>query len=115
MKRILVVDSNRVLSRLACDILELEGLSAMAAFDAGHAMQLFDSSEFDVVVAEERVDEMTGLELARRLRRDRPHIPVILMSFDPIESEDIALCVSKRALFPALIDGIYQCLSTDRV
>jgi hypothetical protein len=32
------------------------------------------------------------------------------MAFEPVTSNEITLCITKYALFPALIDGIYSCL-----
>jgi hypothetical protein len=55
------------------------------------------------------IDDMTGLKLANVIRKRRPGVPVVLLALEPVTSNEITLCITKYALFPALIDGIYSC------
>ncbi len=112
MKRILVVDDNEMLCRLACDILRAEGYRAVPATNAAEALQAFEEQEFDLLVTAFQMPGMTGIELARAVRDRRPHFPVIVMTaFEPVESEHVTLWLPKRFLFPNLLEKIHYCLT----
>ncbi len=112
MKRILVVDDNEMLCRLACDILRTEGYRAVHASSAAEALRYFEEQEFDLVVTACQMPGMSGLELARALRDRRPQFPVIVRTaFEPVECEDVTLWLPKQYLFPSLLEKIRSCLA----
>ena len=59
---------------------------------------------FDAVVAEQHVTDMSGSELARRIRRKRPDTPVLVLSGGALESASSQLRVpfSARELRDAI-------------
>ena len=112
MERILVVDDNELLCRLACDILRTEGYHAVPATSAGQALDAFEREGFDLLVTDFRMPGMSGLELARAVRDRNPQIPIIVMSvYEPVVCEHITLCLPKEYLFPGLLDKVRYCLS----
>ncbi|HLM82374.1 MAG TPA: response regulator [Terriglobales bacterium] len=112
MKKILVVDNNEMLCRLACDILRTEGYRAVPASNAEEALRAFEEQEFDLLVTAFQMPGMSGLELARTVRGRSPHFPVIVMTaFEPVESEHITLWLPKQYLFPNLLEKIRYCLT----
>ncbi len=112
MKKILVVDHNEMLCRLACDILRAEGYRAVPASNAAEALQAFESGEFDLLVTAFQMPGMSGIELARAVRDRSPQFPVIVMtSFEPVESEHVTLWLPKQHLFPNLVEKIHYCLT----
>jgi CheY-like chemotaxis protein len=112
MKRILVVDDNELLCRLACDILRMEGYRAVPATDAAQALEAFEREEFDLLVTDFRMPGMSGLELARAIRDRNPQFPVIVMTaYEPVECEHVTLWLAKEYLFPGLLDKIRLCLA----
>lgn len=112
MKRILVVDDNEMLCRLACDILRTEGYSAVPARSAAEALEAFEREAFDVLVTDSRMPGMTGLELARAIRARDPQFPIIVMTaYEPVECEHVTLWLPKEYLFPGLVEKIHFCLS----
>ena len=112
MKKILVVDDNEILCRLACDILRTEGYRAVPASNAAEALQAFEEEEFDLLVTAFQMPGMSGLELARAVRNRSPHFPVIVMTaFEPVESEHVTLWLPKQYLFPNLLEKIRYCLT----
>ncbi len=113
MKSILFVDNHEVLARLSCEILEMQGYKAVAAYTALDALRKFDQQNFDLLVADFRMLDMNGLELARRIRMRNPLIPVILVtSCGPIEDANVDACLSKDQLFPTLIERIKRILGS---
>jgi len=112
MKKILVVDDNEMLCRLACDILRTEGYRAVPASNAAEALRAFEEEEFDLLVTDSQMPGMSGVELARAVRNRNPHFPVIVMTaFEPVESEHVTLWLPKRYLFPNLLEKIRYCLT----
>ncbi|MBZ5570478.1 MAG: response regulator [Acidobacteriia bacterium] len=112
MKKILVVDDNELLCRLACDILHTEGYHASAATSAAEALEALENDQFDLVVTNFAMPGMSGLELARAIRDKDPQFPVIVMTtYEPVECEHVTLWLPKDYLFPNLLDKIRMCLS----
>lgn len=112
MKKILVVDDNEMLCRLACDILHTEGYLAVPAKSAAEALAAFERESFDVLVTNFGMPGMTGLELARAVRDRNPQFPIIVMTaYEPVECEHVTLWLPKEYLFPGLVEKIRVCLS----
>jgi CheY-like chemotaxis protein len=116
MKRILVVDNDEMLCRLACDILRTEGYHAVPATSAVQALEAFEQEEFDLLVTDFRMPGMSGLELARTIRGRNAQFPIIVMSaYEPVTSEHVTLWLPKQYLFPGLVEKIRYCFSTTDV
>ena len=112
MKRILVVDANEMLCRLACDILRMEGYRAVPATNVAEALEAFEKEDFDLLVTDHAMPGMTGVDLARAFRNKNPGFPVIVMTaFAPVECEHVKLWLPKEYLFPNLLEKIRFCLS----
>jgi CheY-like chemotaxis protein len=116
MKRILVVDDNEMLCRLACDILHAEGYYALPAISAAQALEAFEREEFDLLVTNFHMPGMGGLELARAVRNRNPQFPIIVMTaYEPVECEHVTLWLPKQYLFPGLVEKIRSCLTASDV
>jgi signal transduction histidine kinase/ActR/RegA family two-component response regulator len=77
--RIMVVDDDPLVSAGTVAMLEDLGHSAFEASSGAEALKLLESGlEVDVLVTDHAMPQMTGLELARRLRDMRPQLSVIL-------------------------------------
>jgi CheY-like chemotaxis protein len=112
VEKILVVDDNEMLCRLACDILRTEGYRAVPASNAAEALQALEEQEFDLLVTAFQMPSISGLDLARTVRARNPHFPVIVMTaFEPVESEHVTLRLPKQYLFPNLLEKIRYCLT----
>jgi CheY-like chemotaxis protein len=82
---VLLVDDNRdgLLVRRA--VLEEQGYRVSIAVNGVEAFELFTSCHFDVVVTNNRMALMSGVELIRRMREVNPQARVVLLSgFDPL-------------------------------
>ncbi len=108
MKAILFVDDHQVLAKLSCEILEMQGYSAVSAASGEEALQKFEEQGFDILVTDFRMEGMNGLELARKVHERHPDVPVIIVTgYGPVEiGTDAAACLQKENLFPALLDKI---------
>lgn len=72
--RILVVDDDPLLTGWLADALALEGYEVDVA-DNGHAaLQRLDHTSYDLIMSDLRMPHMDGVELYRRLERERPQV-----------------------------------------
>jgi len=84
---ILVVEDSRTQAEYIRHILEGEGYDVTLAPDGARAMQRIKESRPDIVLSDILMPGMDGYELCRRIKRDYPEIPVILVTtlFDPAD------------------------------
>ncbi len=78
--RILLVDDNRLGLMARKAVLEELGYSILTANEGRQALDLFSTTECDLVVTDYKMPKMDGLELIRNLRQRRKDLPVILVS-----------------------------------
>jgi two-component system cell cycle sensor histidine kinase/response regulator CckA len=113
---VLVVDDEEAVGEFMRDLLESWGLQATVAAGAVHARDMFvsDTARFDLVITDQTMPRMTGLELARELRALRSDLPVILYTgfSDGISPQDIR-AAGVRALItkpiePHVLFGLLQ-------
>jgi PAS domain S-box-containing protein len=79
-ERILFVDDEKLLVQLAQEILEELGYRVVSYTGSRAALACFrlDPSQFDVVITDQTMPEMTGIDLAREVMAIRPDLPVVL-------------------------------------
>jgi CheY-like chemotaxis protein len=78
--RLLVVEDDSVLARLAHDQLTALGYTVRVCTSSGEALTIFQAEPqaFDLVLTDQTMAYMTGDVLAQELRRLRPELPIIL-------------------------------------
>ncbi len=77
---ILLVDDEKAITRMLGDLLGRYGYLCVEAHSPAHALALFlnDPDGFDLVISDQVMPQMEGLELARRMLARRPGLPIIL-------------------------------------
>jgi PAS domain S-box-containing protein len=81
VERVLVVEDRDIVRHLARDLLESSGFDVIAVAGGGEALEAVAASEpFDLLLTDVVMPEMSGPELAQRLRAGRPALPVLYMS-----------------------------------
>ena len=100
----LVVDDNVALARVTQFALTRAGFDARIAGNGRKAFELAQSETFDIVISDQQMPEMTGLELCRRLRATEQYAktPIILLTAKGLELELPALQreLEISAIFP---------------
>lgn len=79
MKKILLVDDDRLILASLSKGLVLSGYEVYSALSGKDALNLADSANFDIAVLDIRMPEMNGLELARQLIQ-KFDLPVVFLS-----------------------------------
>ncbi len=84
---LLVVEDEERVRRLTCRILEHYGYRVMEAADGQTALDLLNGGEsaIDMLISDVLMPGMSGPELAERARRQRPDLPVLLLSGYPAD------------------------------
>lgn len=77
--KILAVDDDMLVSMGTVGMLEDLGHQVLEAASAAQALEVFAAEgDIDLVITDQAMPKMTGIELARELRRRRPDLPIIL-------------------------------------
>jgi DNA-binding NtrC family response regulator len=81
MSRILVVDDEPKMRALLAMALEGDGITIVQAASAEDALEILGRGEtYNVMVTDVRMPGMSGLELVKRVRKDRPELECIVMT-----------------------------------
>ncbi len=81
-KKILVAEDNRVMSDVIRFNLEQAGFDVTVASNGRRAADLMETGQFDLLITDYQMPEMSGEELCRHIRQDQQHadVPILLCS-----------------------------------
>jgi CheY-like chemotaxis protein len=88
-KRVLVADNDEEVRRAAHEFLGRFGCEVETAHNGEEALLMVRSFQYDVVLADIRLPDMTGYDCFRQVRESQENLPVILMTgfgYDPTHS-----------------------------
>lgn len=78
--KILYVEDNALVREVTAELLAQERRQIVACADAEAALKEFRENSFDVVITDVSLPVMSGIELARRILRVKPDLPIIIAS-----------------------------------
>ena len=78
--RVLVVEDEDLAASALGECLEEQGFAVILARDGVAALEAAEGGGFDVLLTDLRMPRLDGSELIRRLRAERPSLPVIVMT-----------------------------------
>ncbi|MBY0117745.1 response regulator [Paenibacillus sp. FSL L8-0435] len=116
MKTIMLVDDDPHIVKALTDHIDWPSLGLSIAGTASNgldALELFHRMHPDVVMTDVYLPGMTGLEITQTLRRDHPHLPIIILSgYDEFENARAAMRwgVNHFLLKPAEVEEIESVL-----
>ncbi|NCC51808.1 MAG: response regulator [Spartobacteria bacterium] len=85
--RLLLLEDSRESGQAMRLSLERKGLKVTIVPSGEEAVQLFNPEMYDIVVADIRLDGMSGVDFLRHVRNELPDFPVILLTgFESLES-----------------------------
>ncbi len=82
-RRVLIVDDEEAVRRASARVLGAEGFEVVQAVDGREALGQLERGQFDVVVSDVMMPNMSGLELLRTIRQRDLELPVILLTGMP--------------------------------
>ena len=98
-ERILFIDDEEMLAKMGRTMLERLGYSVTVRMSSIEALTTFKNQPdaFDLVITDQTMPGMTGIDLARSLMQIRPGIPIILCSgYSNLISEEKARLIGIR-------------------
>jgi antitoxin Phd len=96
--RVLIVDDEPSLVASYGRALRAGGFEVSKAADANDAFQRLKSASFDVVLADQMIPDMNGLEFLKRVREFSPNLPLILLVGK--QSNEIAVEAAELGALP---------------
>jgi signal transduction histidine kinase/CheY-like chemotaxis protein len=80
-EHLLLVDDEQIVAEMGRDMLESLGYRVSICFDPEQALQLLlETDDIDLLITDLTMPEMTGVDLARKLRQKKSEIPIVLYS-----------------------------------
>ena len=83
MKKILVVDDDRVVLTSCKRILNSEGYEVSLTSSVKEALEKLEEKKFDILLADVIMPEYDGMYLIGNVRENLPHLPILVMSGYP--------------------------------
>ena len=77
---ILVVDDEPEMCWIFENIIRKAGFTGMKALSAREAITLAEGNKFGMVFLDAKLPDVDGLELARRLRKTKVNLPIVIVS-----------------------------------
>ncbi len=78
--KVLVIDDDQAMCELIEESLRASGFDVTWRLRAEDALDLLRDADFDVIVADLNLGQMSGIELCKRVMENRPGTPVIIMT-----------------------------------
>jgi DNA-binding NtrC family response regulator len=112
--RILVVDDDWPMAKTLVDVLRLNRYRAEAAYSGPQALEMVGDDQFDCVLTDIKMPEVTGVDLLRDIKEVRPHVPVVFMTAyaaGSLVKEGLREGALASFVKPLDIDLLLSCLS----
>lgn len=89
MVKVLVLEDDEGLNRIACARLASDGLEARGFLNAADALTAFDSERFDLIVSDVMLPVKDGFEFAEEVRARDSQVPILFMTArDDMQSKE---------------------------
>ena len=78
--KILVVDDDLASVEVVVEALEREGYDLLAASGGREALQTLAAENVDVVITDEKMPDLSGIDLLKRIKDNSPYTQVIILT-----------------------------------
>ena len=89
MAKILYVEDNLSLSFVTSDQLKKRGYQVVSCKDGKEALSTFKEQVFDLCILDVMLPMIDGFELAKKIRQENEHIPIIFLSARSMQEDKI--------------------------
>lgn len=104
-RRILVVDDDDDIRRFNAEALTGSGYHVEAAVDGAKGWEALNASRYDLLITDNNMPNLTGIELIKKLNAARMPVPVILASGVP-HAEELELRLAATLPKPFTLDEL---------
>ncbi len=120
-ERLLIVDDEHVIAEMTRLLFQKLGYTIQTAPGGDEALEIFNSDpyNFDLIITDQVMPGMSGLELTREIKKIRPEIPVILCTgysdiAEPVKAKELGVneFLSKPVLTEDLAGAIRRVLDS---
>ncbi|MBU1234319.1 MAG: GAF domain-containing protein [Proteobacteria bacterium] len=120
-EKILLIDDEQSVAEFGLKALTLIGYDVTVRTSSIEALQLFqsDPARFDLIITDQMMPNMTGIQLCQKIKEIRADIPVILLTgfshnlrAEQTEKAGIRKCVMKPLLIEEIAHGIRDVLDS---
>ena len=77
---VLVVDDAPQICKALSDVLSASGYDVRTAPSGERALQIMESSEFDLIITDLKMSGMSGMDLIARVKERAPHLSIVILS-----------------------------------
>src|SRR5689334_9043470 len=79
-RTILVIDDERDIREMIAEALETEGYRIQQAETGARALEILSSQPVDLVLSDIQLPDMSGIDLAARIKAQQPELPVVMVT-----------------------------------
>ncbi|MDP2982985.1 MAG: response regulator [Candidatus Latescibacter sp.] len=86
---ILVIDDEENICEILMEFLKREGYTVATALSGGKGLALFREKYFDTVITDLNIPDLSGWDIARQIRKEKPNTFIILLTGWETKIDDI--------------------------
>lgn len=110
-RKVLVVEDIEVIREALCSVLEADGFEVHGCHDGKSALAAALKREFQVIITDYRMPNMSGADVARYLRMRFPASVIIGMSSDDKKRDFLAAGADAFLLKPYVYDDLIKLMN----
>jgi len=80
MEKILIIDDEKSVLDMLNVVFKKEGYRVKKSLSAQKALEWIDEEDFDLILSDIRLPQMSGMELLRKIKEKKPGIPVVMIT-----------------------------------
>ncbi len=108
--RVLVVDDEKIIAQSACRLLRALGHTCVTAFDGAAALSLASEFNPDVAILNVRLPDLSGDEVARRLREQRSSPLFLAAITGSVDATERSNAFDRHVVMPATASVLQELL-----
>ena len=115
--RILVIDDEDVIRDFLAEMFVSAGYDADVAASGPEGIKLFEKNRYDLVFSDLGLPEMSGWDVAKAFKAQKPDVPIVLLSGWGIQLDDVRiqecgidLVLSKPCQMEELLNAVEEVL-----
>lgn len=82
--KVLIVDDDEEMCEELQEVLVNEGYSVDIVFEGTKAQKAFDGKDYDAIILDLKLSGISGYELLKSFKTDRPHIKIVILTGNPV-------------------------------